>query len=186
MPSQSEFRQIALTRRRALTLAQKTFANTSVVAILRQSSHYIAAKNIAIYMALADEVDPALTITLDSHHKRFCLPVVRTDNSLCFVKYTLGDQLVRGRLGTLEPVHNPGCEVDLGVYDLIVMPCAAFDENGARIGMGGGSYDKTLAKNTMAQTVKIALAFETQRVARITKNEWDVVPDAIITEKACY
>lgn len=186
MPSQSEFRQQALIRRRHLNAAQKNSANTSIVAILRQSRDYVTARNIAMYMPLADEVDPTLSIELDSHHKRFCLPIVRDDNTLFFVTYQPGDKLIRGRFGTREPIHKPHREVDLKNLDLIVMPCVAFDENGVRIGMGGGSYDKTLAKKAAPDSVNIALAFETQRVKPIEKQKWDVVPHAIITEKAIY
>ena len=64
---------------------------------------------------------------------------------------------------------------------LVILPGAAFDRSGARIGYGGGFYDAYLAGNDRCR--KAALAFDTQCMEQIPVDEYDVRAEMIITEK---
>lgn len=87
-----------------------------------------------------------------------------------------------------EPVGGLGRRA--AALDVIVMPLAAFDDHGNRIGMGGGYYDRTLAAAASApgwrRPTLIGLAFEAQRVAPIPAREWDVPLDWVATEAGVY
>ena len=53
-----------------------------------------------------------------------------------------------------------------------------------RIGYGGGYYDKYM-ENIDASIPKIALAYELQIIDKVPREDHDILPDSIITEKRC-
>lgn len=87
--------------------------------------------------------------------------------------------LEAGYFGVLEP--KEGCpEIPSEDIDLVVMPGAAFDREGGRIGYGGGFYDRYLSE--MGREVrKIALAYRMQVMDKVPMEENDVRVDGIIT-----
>lgn len=101
---------------------------------------------------------------------------------------TPGLRFGRSGLGMSEPVNGLGRSATW--LDLLVMPLAAFDCHGNRVGMGGGFYDRTLAAAGRApgwrRPTLIGLAFEVQRVPSIPARDWDVPLDWIATEAGIY
>lgn len=85
----------------------------------------------------------------------------------------------RGAFGILEPIK--GFVVRPEEIDLVICPCSGFDEDGNRLGMGGGYYDRFLPQCKNA--VKIAVAFEAQKLPHVHTEAFDVKMDAIITEE---
>ena len=68
---------------------------------------------------------------------------------------------------------------------LMIMPIVAFDNERNRVGYGGGFYDRYLASHSFS--CKIGIAYDEQRVDSIDdKDEHDVRPDIIITQKSIY
>ena len=77
--------------------------------------------------------------------------------------------------------------------DLVLAPLVAFDEQGNRMGMGGGFYDRALQhlKSTNTGSLKrrplkpkvIGIAHELQKVANLHSQSWDITLNAIVTEK---
>ena len=88
-------------------------------------------------------------------------------------------QLTRSRLGLLEPDPRLTELVDASAAELILVPGLAFDVRGARLGLGGGYYDRFLAK---MDGVRLGLAFEWQLLSRIPVQQHDQEVDAIVTE----
>ncbi|HEY5575510.1 MAG TPA: 5-formyltetrahydrofolate cyclo-ligase [Clostridiaceae bacterium] len=87
--------------------------------------------------------------------------------------------LETGYFGVLEP--KEGCpEIPAEDIELIVMPGAAFDREGGRIGYGGGFYDRYLAEAGRA-VGKIALAYRFQVMDKVPMDENDMRVDSIIT-----
>ena len=70
--------------------------------------------------------------------------------------------------------------------DCVIVPGAAFDLNGGRLGLGGGYYDRFLPLAVNAK--KIALAYDFQLVDNLPLEEHDVKLDAILTigRSNCY
>jgi 5-formyltetrahydrofolate cyclo-ligase len=86
-------------------------------------------------------------------------------------------------IGILEPIGTP---VDLSQIDVILAPLVAFDQNGHRLGMGGGYYDRTLCQKTW-QGLFIGIAFDFQCLPPhldLQWQVWDFPLDAIITESS--
>ena len=92
--------------------------------------------------------------------------------------------LVPGRFGIPEP--RPAAD-SLGTPegwppDLIVVPGLAFDRQGHRIGSGGGYYDRFFAAPSMADCVRIGLAYGFQVLDTIDPDAWDKPVTALATE----
>ena len=88
-----------------------------------------------------------------------------------------------GPLGILEP--SPAAE-EL-VPDIMLVPLAAFDRQGHRIGSGAGHYDYTLAhlRKTKAITA-VGTAFAVQEIKAIPALPHDVALDFVLTEKKVF
>lgn len=98
------------------------------------------------------------------------------------------EELELGFYNILTPKKEYIRKVEPSSIDLVLVPGAAFDKRGYRIGYGGGYYDTfftTLNKNT----IKIGLAFQMQIMDKIPNEHHDIPVDFIITENGlikCY
>ena len=72
-----------------------------------------------------------------------------------------------------------GAYINARELDVIVMPLVAVDAQGNRMGMGGGFYDRTLAK-TKQKPLKIGWAYDFQQVTALDSKPWDVKLDAAV------
>jgi len=144
-----------------------------------------AGKNVAAYIPMAGEVDTwDLMKRLTEKGATLLLPVVvANDTPLSFYAYKFCDGLVKGQCGNEEP-QKKGRQA---VPDIMVVPLVAFDETGARLGQGGGYYDRTLAILRKNRSVlAIGLAFEAQKHDSLPVEVADQPLDAIVTEKGVY
>lgn len=67
-----------------------------------------------------------------------------------------------------------------GLFDLIIVPVLGFDPDNYRLGLGGGWYDRFLAKQPQAQTIGLAYSFSS--VHTLPHESHDIPLDRIITE----
>jgi len=84
------------------------------------------------------------------------------------------------KLKITQPGNSHGEPIPPQKFDLIIVPCLAFDSRGNRLGWGGGWYDRFLARQP--QAVKIGLCFESGRLDAIPVEPHDMRLDKIITE----
>src|SRR5262249_28958165 len=68
----------------------------------------------------------------------------------------------------------------IGHVDLVLAPALAVARDGTRLGRGGGSYDRALARCATG-TVLAALVFDEEVVAALPHDEWDVPVQAAVT-----
>ena len=72
--------------------------------------------------------------------------------------------------------------------DILFVPCLAFDNNGYRLGYGGGYYDKTfdyLIKNKK-KFISVGYAFEGQKLSSLPIDKYDIKLNYVMTEKNIY
>lgn len=116
--------------------------------------------------------------------KRLALPRVNrhTDQLDLYWVDDLKNQLMQGVWGIREPVVEL-CErlSTLNEVEFALLPGVAFSRNGARLGYGGGYYDKLLASMTPRPALAAA-AFALQIVEQIPQEATDVKVEWIITE----
>jgi 5-formyltetrahydrofolate cyclo-ligase len=78
---------------------------------------------------------------------RLAAPVMQPDGiSLKHYELTPGTSLRLNRWGILEPVADPAAEVLPAQLDAVLVPLLACDQQGQRVGYGGGFYDRFLAQ----------------------------------------
>ena len=111
------------------------------------------------------------------------LPVVTGKHQpLVFIEFTQKtwrqSRLPRHPLGMRQP--EQGKMVKVAALDVLFMPLVAADKIGNRMGMGGGYYDRTLAK-AKNKPLKIGWAYDFQLVDKLDSNPWDIKLDALIT-----
>ena len=83
-----------------------------------------------------------------------------------------------GVFGILEPHHDLPL-MDLKKVDLILIPAIACDQQGYRLGYGGGFYDRWLPNSS---GVKAGIIFDKFYLDKIPKDIWDVQLDVIVTD----
>jgi 5-formyltetrahydrofolate cyclo-ligase len=137
------------------------------------------------YSPIRSEIDPApLMRALAARGAKLALPAVMArGKSLAFRAWSPSDRLTLGPLGILEP--SPAA-AEL-VPDIMLVPCAAFDRLGHRIGYGAGHYDFTLAHLRKVKPITtIGLAFATQEIKAVPALTHDVALDYVLTEKQAF
>lgn len=135
---------------------------------------------VAGYRPIRSEIDPTpLLRAASAQGAQLCLPVVETaDSPLRFRAWAPGDPLAKGAFGVEIPADGPWVEPDL-----VIVPLLAFDGSGARLGYGGGFYDRTLAGLRAARTIRaVGLAYAAQQVETIPVEPTDQRLDGVATE----
>ena len=140
------------------------------------------ARLIAAYIPFGTE--PGSTALLDELSVRatVVVPVVRADGDLDWAAWTGADDLVPvgpgGRLlRPIGPTLGARFVVDA---NLVLVPALLVGADGARLGRGGGSYDRALARVSRATPVA-ALLFDGELVDRLPTEPWDVPVSAAVT-----
>ncbi len=118
----------------------------------------------------------------------YCLPLLHGDDQLRFAPWRPGDPLVTNRFGIPEPDVEPASGLPAEALAMAVMPLVGFDDAGRRLGMGGGWYDRAFAfrQRRAAPPWLVGAAFAAQQVPALDAAGWDVLPDAICTERDTF
>ena len=178
--SKNDLRAAALARRGALSVEARANAAQALAA----RGLPVDVVNDAIvsgYWPIRNEIDPMpLMRHLAPRGARLALPVITgRDQPLIFRTWTADGQLLRGQLGIMEPSPQSATVEP----DIVLVPLAAFDRAGHRIGYGAGHYDRTLLQLRASKPiVAIGLAFAVQEFETIPTLPHDVRLDYVLTE----
>ena len=146
---------------------------------------YQAARTVLGYMSFGAEfVSDSLMQQVLADGKQLLLPKVNLDrNELDLYRVTdLQHDLAPGLWGIREPLREQCVRVDtLEEVDFALLPGVAFGRDGARLGYGGGFYDKLLAHLTHRPAL-VAAAYTMQIVAGIPQEDTDRKVEWLVTE----
>lgn len=176
-------RQTTLLKRDTIPENIKEEKDTAIRQRIIRLPEFTDAKAIFFYASFRSEVDTIEMIKISlSHGKQAILPKVDKENKklkLYEIKNT--NELVKGYMGILEPSVSEERLIGLDDIDLVIIPGAAFDVSGNRLGYGAGFYDGLLAgmKNKIPV---IAPAYEEQIVEKIPTEPHDVKVKKIVTD----
>ncbi|GAA0940908.1 5-formyltetrahydrofolate cyclo-ligase [Nonomuraea longicatena] len=103
---------------------------------------------VACYWSTGSEPDThGLVFALWKHGATVILPVHKDDDDLDWAVYDGPDSLKRGRSGIMEPIDTRRGVDAIRTAALVLVPALAVDRRtGVRLGRGGGSYDRALAR----------------------------------------
>ncbi len=140
---------------------------------------------VAGYSPIRSEIDPVpLMRKLAVPGVQLALPaIIAGDQPLKFRAWNPGDRLQRGRLGILEP----SADAKEVIPDILLVPLAAFDRAGHRIGYGAGHYDRTLEQLRKLKAITaIGIALAVQEVAAVPALLHDAALDYVLTETQTF
>lgn len=135
---------------------------------------------VAGYAPIATELDiRPLLARLDEAGMICCLPEIGDAGLLRFRRWQPRDPMVPGPRGTWQPAPS-AVELD---PDIVFAPLLAVDDDGFRLGQGGGYYDRTLrALRARKAVVVVGVGYDVQRVKRLPRAASDERVDWIVTE----
>ncbi len=132
------------------------------------------------FWPIRSEVDCRdLLVRLHERGLELCLPVIARGRQV-FLRWAPGDLLEARGFGLSEPPDS----APIIEPRICLVPLAAFDRNGGRLGYGKGYYDQALADlSRRGRVTAIGLAFSVQEVDRIPIEPHDHLLDFVITER---
>ncbi|MGW4803426.1 5-formyltetrahydrofolate cyclo-ligase [Kitasatospora sp. NPDC004272] len=114
---------------------------------------------------------------------RVLLPVLLADNDLDWAPYEDDAHLAPAALGLLEPTApRLGPDAVLGA-DVVLLPGLAVDRHGVRLGRGGGSYDRVLARLARegARPLLATLLYASEILPEVPAEPHDLPVHAVVT-----
>jgi len=132
------------------------------------------------FSSIDDEIDVGpLLSRLSGEGCGLALPVISGNGQpLVMRAWKPGETLQKKTWGIAEPL--PSAPV---VHpDVVLVPLLAFDDEGYRLGYGGGFYDRTLVElRTVKPFVAIGVAYDEQRVDAVPRGRYDEPVDWMLT-----
>lgn len=147
-------------------------------------------QRVAVYLTNDGELDTQPLINaLWQHNIDVYLPRLHpfSRGNLIFLAYTPETTLTTNKLKIKEPKLDITQMLLPHQLDMIVTPLVAFDAHGARMGMGGGYYDRTLANwQQQGKPLPVGYAHNCQQVDALSQAHWDVPLPMIVTPKQIF
>jgi 5-formyltetrahydrofolate cyclo-ligase len=132
-----------------------------------------AAGTIAAYYSVGTEpATHSLVYALWKRGSYVVLPILLPDGDLDWASYEGPDSLVPGPRGLRQPAEPPRGTGTVSRADVVLAPAVAVDRMGNRLGRGGGSYDRALAR-VGEQVPVIALLYDGELVDRVPVDPHD-------------
>jgi 5-formyltetrahydrofolate cyclo-ligase len=139
-----------------------------------------AAGTVAAYYSVGAEPETrSLVYALWKRGSYVILPLLLPDGDLDWASYEGPDSLVPGSRGLLQPAEPPRGTETISRADVVLVPAVAVDRSGYRLGRGGGSYDRALAR-VGEQVPSIALLYDDELVDQVPVDEHDQLVRAVV------
>ena len=173
-----------LTARAGLTEEQRTAAGRAIRDALLERPEVQMAGTIAAYYSVGAEPDTrGLLFALWKRGSYVLLPLLRPDGDLDWASYEGPDSLVPGPRGLRQPAEPPRGVDAVARADAVLVPALAVDAAGRRLGRGGGSYDRALARVGPLVPL-IALIYDDELVEQVPAEGHDVPVRATASPRA--
>ncbi len=171
----SDLRKSALLARDAVQDVNIASATQRLLAVIGPAQGLC----IAGYMPIKSEIDPRPAMAaLHAAGAVVCVPVVMgKGRALQFKRWAPDIKMVPGPFGAAVPEHGGWV-----TPNVLIVPLVAFDGSCARLGYGGGFYDRSLqALRTAGPVRAMGLALDVQEVPKVPQEPTDQRLDAIVT-----
>lgn len=182
LSEKDRLRKEALRLRGTIAETDRIAASLDIVGYLNQLS-IEPGLVVAGYWPIRDEIDPRpLMNALRQRGHRLALPIV-AHPTLVFRELFQDKEMIKAGFGTM----GPGPEAPEIRPDVLLMPLAAFDRRGERIGYGKGHYDRAIAAlEKEGPVTRIGVAFSRQEVSEVPAEPYDKRLHQILTERGVF
>ena len=170
-------RNHVLGKRKALSTESRKQKSQAIINSLIELSLFKDAMTIATYLPFNSEVDVSHLLQAEHGSKCFVAPRTLPNFSLSFHRVTSNDALELGFGGVQQPTESADL-VPPSSIDLFLVPLAACDRQGNRLGFGKGYYDRALAD---APGYKLGIGFHCQLLDHIPFDAYDVPMNGFIS-----
>lgn len=183
--NKNRIRKEALLNRKSISRADWLHKSEQIADRICDVKEFADAKSVLIYASYNNEVETdKLILKAMLMGKEIYMPKVDGDDMDFYRVFSL-DELEEGAFGIREPYDIEHFKFEQGENTVCIMPLAAFDNAGNRVGYGKGYYDKYLSRTNV--NTLIGLAFECQKTSEtIIADEFDKKLNYVITEKTIY
>jgi 5-formyltetrahydrofolate cyclo-ligase len=177
----AELRKIVFARRDAMPAAERQAAAETIAA----RPFPLPVKPGAIvsgFSPIRTEINPLpLLRALAAAGAKLALPVIAGKGKPLIMRaYAFGDALEARTWGIREP-KDDAPELD---PDILIVPLAAFDRRGNRIGHGAGYYDMTIHRlRSIKPILAVGIAYAVQEMPEVPVTERDETLDLVLTER---
>ncbi|WUD74851.1 5-formyltetrahydrofolate cyclo-ligase [Streptomyces sp. NBC_00510] len=182
--SKRELREHLLQVRRRLTAHDRAVAERAIAQHALDLHELSGARTVAAYVSMGGEPGTrALLDVLRERGERVLLPVLLPDNDLDWAPYEGSGGLVRTARGLYEPTGPRLGPAAVTGADAVLLPGLAVDGRGLRLGRGGGSYDRVLARLDTAGVTPalVVLLYAHEVLDRVPDEPHDRPVDAVVT-----
>ncbi|MFB7733877.1 5-formyltetrahydrofolate cyclo-ligase [Streptomyces sp. NPDC056112] len=187
-PAKRTLRREILTVRKTLTVDEVREAAHALAERALELPELTRARTIAAYVSVGTEPGtPPLLDALRARGTRVLLPALLPDNDLDWGAYTGEGSLARvqhsGRMALFEPAGERLGPDAVATADVVLLPGLAVDARGMRLGRGGGSYDRVLARLEAARAhpALVVLLYDTEVVGHVPAEPHDRPVQAVVT-----
>ena len=171
--AKSAFRREILQARERLTPQERGAAATALRDAVLAMPEADMAGTVAAYYSLGSEPGThALVYALWKRGSYVLLPLLQPGGDLDWACYEGPRSLRPGLRGLTEPAEPPRGLEAVASADLVIVPALAVDRRGLRLGRGGGSYDRALAR-VGPQVPTVALLYDGELVAEVPAGPHD-------------
>ncbi|MFC6357128.1 5-formyltetrahydrofolate cyclo-ligase [Luethyella okanaganae] len=167
-------------RRQNMSQREREAATTGLTRNLETVAADLSARSIACYLSAPSEPNTRPFINwAEAQGIRVLFPISRDDGLL---DWTVGEENVEteGLYGVPEAVGELLGPIVINDVDLIVVPAAAVDGSGMRMGWGRGYFDKTLGSMERCPPV-YAVLFDSEIVDEVPREVHDQPVDGVVT-----
>jgi 5-formyltetrahydrofolate cyclo-ligase len=156
-----------------MSLAERSAAGRSLRDALLALPEAQMAGTVAAYISVGTEPETrGLVYALWKRGTYVLLPLLLGDNDLDWASYEGPDSLSAAARGLLEPTEAPRGAGAVTSADLVIVPALAVDRGGRRLGRGGGSYDRALAR-VGAAVPTVALIYDEELLDEVPAGPHD-------------
>ena len=171
--AKSALRRRLIAARAELTETQRADAGRTLRDAVLGLPQAQMAGTVASYFSIGSEPGThGLVYALWKRGSYVLLPLLRPDMDLDWASYEGPDSLRPGPHGLAEPTAPPRGPGAVASADLVIIPALAVDRSGARLGRGGGSYDRALAR-VGTQVPTIALIYDSELLDEVPAGPHD-------------
>ncbi|MBC6460589.1 5-formyltetrahydrofolate cyclo-ligase [Actinomadura sp. HBU206391] len=175
------WRTSLLTARGLLSAEDRAAAARSIRDALLSRPEVEMAASVAAYASLLNEPDTrGLLFALWKRGTYVLLPRLLPDRDLDWATYEGPDSLVPGPHGLLQPTAEARGVRAVEAADVVIVPSLAVDRSGMRLGRGGGSYDRALAR-VGPQILTVGLVYDAELVDALPAAPHDRRLSAVVT-----
>lgn len=172
-------RKQLLKARSALTPEDRRDAARRIRDALLSRPELQMAGTVAAYYSVGTEPDTrGLVYALWKRGTYVLLPLFQPDGDLDWASYEGPDSLTTGPRGLQEPTEKPRGTDTIARADVVLVPALAVDHAGNRLGRGGGSYDRALARVGPLIPV-IALLYDAELLSHLPAESHDTPVRAV-------